>query len=100
MIEGELMDHPTPKCPACGTPQSVAGRVSDARPATFLPNGLRFWTLTVPMVPLLDRPGDAPRRRRVTAHACTGCGLVWAYVDPERLRTVIRNAAKKTGTKR
>jgi hypothetical protein len=86
------MTEPSLPCPACGATNATGGRLNDGRPATFTPAGLRFWTLTVVMVPLVDRstPGAPPLS--ATAHACTACGLVWTHVDPERLRTVLRDA--------
>ena len=80
------------RCPACGAGNATRGRLTAGRPGTFTPDGLRFWTLTVGMLPLIDRsdPGAAPMS--ATAHACTACGLVWTHVDPERLRTVLLTA--------
>lgn len=79
-------------CPACGAPGSVRGRLSEGRPGTFTPDELRFWTLTVTMLPLLDRhdPGAPPLSG--AARACTACGLVWTHVDPARLREVLEKA--------
>ena len=80
------------QCPECGASDVARGRLNDGRPGTFTPEGLRFWTLTVGMLPLHDRsdPGSPPLS--AAAHACTACGLVWSHVDPERLRTVLRDA--------
>ena len=82
----------SPSCPACGATNAIRGRLNDGRPGTFTPEGLRFWTTTPGMVPLMDRstPGAPPLS--ATAHACLGCGLVWTHVDPERLHTVMREA--------
>jgi hypothetical protein len=63
-----------------------------------MPDGLRFWSLTVPMLPLLDRSSAAPLKG--TAHACLTCGLVWMHVEPERLRTVLRNAGTQATRER
>ncbi|MFL5575685.1 MAG: hypothetical protein ACJ79S_06955 [Gemmatimonadaceae bacterium] len=86
------MSEPSLQCPACGASDVTRGRLGEGRPGTFTPDGLRFWTLTVGMLPLLDRsdPGAAPMSG--AGHACTACGLVWTHVDPERLRTVLREA--------
>lgn len=70
----------------------MRGRLSQGRPGTFSPEGLRFWTLTVGMLPLHDRSDPGSPASTGTAHACTACGLVWTYVDPERLRAVLREA--------
>jgi hypothetical protein len=79
-------------CPACGTSAIVRGRLTQGRPGTFSPEGLRFWTLNSGVLPLLDRsdPGAPPMTS--TARACTSCGLVWTYVDPAVLRTVLDEA--------
>jgi hypothetical protein len=58
----------------------------------FTPEGLRFWTLTAGMLPLLERGDPGSAAANGTVHACTACGLVWSHVDPERLRTVLRDA--------
>ena len=86
------MTEPSLSCPACGAAPAIHGRLNDGRPATFTPAGLRFWSLTVGMVPLVDRstPGAPPLS--ATAHACLACGLVWTHVDADRLRTVLREA--------
>src|SRR5688572_20126685 len=100
LLQLESLDHfdegrtvePSLTCPACGAQQIVRGRLGDAHPGTFTPEGLRFWTLTAGVVPLHDRsdPGSAPASAVV--HACAGCGLVWSHLDPERLRMVLREA--------
>ena len=86
------MTDTTANCPACGARATVRGRLSEGRPGTFTPEGLRFWTLTRTMLPLLDRhdPGASPLSG--SARACTGCGLVWTHVDPARLRDVVEKA--------
>lgn len=88
------------QCPACGASDVVRGRLGDGRPGTFTPDGLRFWTFTVGMLPLLDRsdPGAPPLSG--TARACTECGLVWTHVDPERLRSVLRDAGTEATRER
>jgi hypothetical protein len=86
------MTEPTVPCPACGAMQTTRGRLAAGRPGTFTPTGLRFWTLTIGMVPLLDRSAPGTPPLSATAHACLACGLVWTHVDPERLRTVLRDA--------
>src|SRR5688500_18819149 len=86
------MSQRKPECPQCGASEVARGRLSGGRRGTFGPEGLRFWTLTVGILPLDERsdPGSPPSS--AIAHACTACGLVWTYVDPDRLRTVLREA--------
>ena len=86
------MNDPKPQCPACGATDVARGQLTQGRPGTFTPEGLRFWTLAVGMVPLMDRSDPGAPTLTATAHACTICGLVWTHVDPERLRTVLRDA--------
>ena len=86
------MTDPSATCPDCGASDVVCGRLNDGRPGTFTPDGLRFWTLSVGMVPLLDRSDPGAPPLSATARACAACGLVWTHVDPERLRTVLREA--------
>ena len=82
-------------CPACGEKSTGRGRLTQGRPGTFSPDGLRFWTLTVTMLPLLDRDDPGAPPMTATARACTSCGLVWTHVDPERLRAVIEAAGSE-----
>jgi hypothetical protein len=86
------MTEPSLKCPECGAPDVARGRLNDGRPGTFTPDGLRFWTLTVGMLPLHDQSDPGSQAFSGTAHACISCGLVWTRVDPERLRVVLRDA--------
>ena len=79
-------------CPACGAPETVRGQLSEGRPGTFTPDDLRFWTLTLTMLPLLDRYDVGAPPLGGTARACTACGLVWTHVDPARLRDVLAKA--------
>lgn len=86
------MTQRAPQCPGCGASDVARGRLNDGRPGTFSPEGLRFWTLTLGMLPLQDRSDPGSPTPTTIAHACTACGLVWSHVDPERLRTVLRDA--------
>lgn len=86
------MTMPSLQCPACGASGVARGRLCAGRRGIFTPEGLRFWTLAVPMLPLLDRSDPAAPPSKGKAHACTACGLVWTHVDPKRLRTVLREA--------
>ena len=80
------------RCPECGASAVARGHLNWGHPGTFTPEGLRFWTLTVGVLPLVDPDDPHAARMSATAHACTACGLVWARLDPERLRTVLRDA--------
>lgn len=82
------------QCPACHASDVVRGKLTAGRPGTFTPDNLRFWTLTVGTLPLIDRSNASEGPMTAVAHACTACGLVWTYVDQERLRTVIREAGE------
>jgi hypothetical protein len=86
------MTEPILQCPGCGATNVARGRINDGRPGTFTPEGLRFWTLTVGMMPLHDRSDPGSPDLSGSAHACTTCGLVWTHIEPERLRTVLRDA--------
>jgi uncharacterized Zn finger protein len=80
------------ECPQCGTSEVVRGLLSDGRPGSFTPAGLRFWSLTVGTLAVYDRSDPEAPPSNGIAHACTACGLVWTHVDPERLRAVLRGA--------
>jgi hypothetical protein len=97
---GAHMTESNPRCPECGAPDVARGRLNHGRPGTFTPEGLRFWTLTVGMLPLHDRNDPGSPEMSGTAHACTACGLVWTHVDPERLRTVLRDAGTEAMRKK
>jgi hypothetical protein len=71
------------RCPACGATDVTPGRFVGAGALSFLPAGLRFWTLRAHALPATE--GGAP-------HACAACGLVWARVDPARLRRMLQDA--------
>ena len=86
------MTDPSLQCPACAASDVARGRLSEGLHGTFRPDGLRFWTTTAPTLPLFDRSDPGAPSMSPVAHACTACGLVWTYVDPERLRTVLREA--------
>ena len=83
------------QCPECGATEVTCGQLNHGRPGTFTPDNLRFWTLTVVMLPLLDRSDPESLPMSGAARACTSCGLVWTHVDPERLRDVLRKAGKE-----
>ena len=94
------MSDPGLTCPECGASDVARGQLGQGRPGTFTPEGLRFWTLTVGMLPLHDRSDPGSPTLSGTAHACTACGLVWTHVDPERLRTVLREAGTESTRRR
>jgi hypothetical protein len=66
------------KCPGCGDPVTVEGKLSKNDQGGFRPDGLRFFTFARNVA-----------LRRYLFVACTGCGLVWNKLDPAELRRMI-----------
>jgi len=76
-------------CPKCGSQHAARGTVLNLpdyfRPtAYFKPKGLRSFVITGITVNFKNN-----------FFSCVDCGLVWASLDPEKLRTVIRRKAKE-----
>ena len=65
------------QCPRCGKALIVHGSFSTKGRFGFRPEELRLFSLSLqfPEVPLAGRPA-----------ACASCGLVWADLDPAKLR--------------
>lgn len=73
-----------PKCPACGSPNTIDGRIMAfgahaGNASRFFPNGLKLLTLRRGLV-LRERP---------RFDACADCGMVWGCVDAQALREML-----------
>jgi|KBSSwiStaDraftv2_1062776.scaffolds.fasta_scaffold840503_2 hypothetical protein len=79
------------ECPQCGSRAISPGHIK-ATPNVpwFEPDGLRWWTLK-PTGQAFLRTEDAGLFN-APARACTQCGLVWAYLDPDRLKQTLLQA--------
>jgi hypothetical protein len=72
----------TDRCPKCNSKAVVAGRLPEVRGwgnKSFEPTGLRLFRFR------WKRGVSCPEPFR----ACLRCGLVWTYLQPEDLRTLI-----------
>ncbi len=88
--------EPEALCPGCGSHDTVAGRLRANRSPeggiSFVPEGVG-WLAEI-----------FRRKARVTigsaGRSCLGCGLAWSSVDPEALRSCLREQGDATARAR
>ncbi len=77
------------QCMRCKSERVTKGSVvnyDSRQAASFRPEGLRFFTLTLAQGPQLADEG----------YACLDCGLVWSSITPDELAAFIRRHCEPT----
>jgi hypothetical protein len=79
------------RCPRCGKELVINGSFPKAFRFGFSPEELRLFSLSLqfPEVPITTSPA-----------ACAACGLVWAELDPSRLRQKLHDLGNEEVRKR
>ena len=74
------------KCLKCGGTEIIQGIIEGYPNTTvFMPEGLRFMTITLKHATPID-----PQ-----SYACLGCGSVWSQTDPKALKEFIAKHCNK-----